>query len=207
MANMNNHPKKQFCPKGHDKDIVGRTKDGHCKVCRKSYLHDYLKEYYIENLNEIKKQHKEYKDSHKEACLQSTRDWHRINKDIVRAYKTEYEFNRRKVDLDFKLKKNLRHRLYLAIRRNTKKGSAVKDLGCSIPEFKKYIESKFYANMTWDNYGKYWQLDHVIPLHKFDLTNRDQFVKAFHYTNYQPLTIEDHRNKSNEELKVKSHDK
>ena len=42
--------------------------------------------------------------------------------------------------------------------------------------------------MTWKNYGHdTWHLDHIIPLYKFDLTNKKQFLKACHYTNYQPL--------------------
>jgi hypothetical protein len=52
------------------------------------------------------------------------------------------------------------------------------------------------VGMTWDNWGKIWELDHIVPLWKFDLTNREQFLKADNYTNLQPLTIEDHKKKT-----------
>jgi hypothetical protein len=42
--------------------------------------------------------------------------------------------------------------------------------------------------MSWQNWTTDgWHLDHKIPLAKFDLTNREQFLQAAHYTNYQPL--------------------
>jgi hypothetical protein len=72
---------------------------------------------------------------------------------------------------------------------------------CSIKYFKRYIEKKFYGGMTWNNYGKYWQLDHVVSLWKFDLTNRKQFLKAVNYKNIQPLTIPDHKKKTALEVK------
>src|SRR5208283_4928817 len=77
-------------------------------------------------------------------------------------------------DLNFKLKESLRTRLSKAVRRKTKSGSAVKDLGCSMDEFRSYIESKFNSGMNWENYGR-WHLDHIMPLCKFDLTNRKEF--------------------------------
>lgn len=97
---------------------------------------------------------------------------------------------KRKVDLQFKLQENLRSRLYKATVRLQKAGSAIKDLGCSIEELKIHLQAKFYGDMTWDNYGSYWVIDHIIPLAAFDLTDREQFLKAAHYTNLQPLTEE-----------------
>ena len=86
----------------------------------------------------------------------------------------------------FKLKEILRTRLSKAITRGQKDGSAVKDLGCSVEELKIHLESKFQPGMTWENYGE-WHIDHVVPLAKFDLLNREELLKACNYTNLQPL--------------------
>ena len=100
--------------------------------------------------------------------------------------------------------------MWCAIKSNQKTGSAVKDLGCSIEEFKIYIESKFYNRkngeaMTWENWTKDgWHMDHVIPLSNFNLTNREEFLKANHYSNLQPLWTEDHLEKTIKENKART---
>lgn len=77
-----------------------------------------------------------------------------------------------------------------------KKVSSRKLLGCSINEFKLYLESRFKKNMTWDNYGK-WHIDHIKPISKFDLTIEEEQKKCFHFTNLQPLWALDNIRKSN----------
>jgi hypothetical protein len=114
----------------------------------------------------------------------------------ARASKDEYEKDRLTKDPEFKLKKALRARLYKAIRGGYKTGSAVRDAGASMDVVKKHIESLFYGDMTWDNWGPYWELDHVKSLASFDLNDREQFLRAVHYTNLQPLTKEDHKLKT-----------
>jgi len=97
---------------------------------------------------------------------------------------------RRKEDLDFRLAGNLRSRLRQALRNGSKKGSAVQDLGCTVSQFRGYLESKFQPGMTWENWGlgeDRWQIDHIKPLCDFDLQNREQLLQACHYTNLQPL--------------------
>ena len=91
-------------------------------------------------------------------------------------------------DLAFKLKTGLRSRMSRAIKTNAKAGSAVRDLGCTIPELKAHLEAQFQPGMTWDNWSlKGWHIDHIKPLTSFDLTDREQFLQACHYTNLQPL--------------------
>jgi hypothetical protein len=101
---------------------------------------------------------------------------------------------RLKTDLVFKIKKYLRPRLRSAIKNNYKKGSAVQDLGCSVEFFKEYIGNQFQSGMTWDNWGE-WHLDHKRPLSSFDLSIREQFLQAVHFTNYQPLWAVDNLRK------------
>jgi hypothetical protein len=121
----------------------------------------------------------------------------------------KYVRDRKMIDTQFKLANSLRGRLRSALKRKSKKGSAVKDLGCSIIEFEKYIESLFYPNpitgetMTWANWSiPGWHLDHIIPLIHFNLDDPDQFLKAIHYTNFQPLWAIDHYKKSPKERKL-----
>jgi hypothetical protein len=86
-----------------------------------------------------------------------------------------------------------------AIKNGQKAGSAVKDLGCTVEFLKQYLESQFKPNMTWSNWGLgvgNWQIDHIVPLCSFDLEKREEFLKASHYTNLQPLWHEEHLNKT-----------
>lgn len=108
----------------------------------------------------------------------------------------------RKEDVNVRIAENLRSRLSRAIKKGYKPVSAVSDLGCSIEDFKRHLESKFYNHkktgkaMSWDNYGE-WHIDHVDAISKFDLTNEEELKKACHYTNLQPLWAPDNLSKGN----------
>jgi hypothetical protein len=82
----------------------------------------------------------------------------------------------------------LRNRLVKAVKRKARRGSAVRDLGCTIPEFIEHIAKQFKPGMSWDNWGKHtWHIDHIQPLASFDLRKRRQVLKAVHFTNLRPL--------------------
>jgi hypothetical protein len=49
--------------------------------------------------------------------------------------------------------------------------------------------------MSWANYGE-WHIDHKTPLSSFNLQDREQFLKAVHYTNLQPLWALDNLRKN-----------
>jgi hypothetical protein len=106
----------------------------------------------------------------------------------VRKARYEYTKKRRRNDPNFKIALALRGRVCVAMASKTKRGSAIKDLGCSVNDFRMYIESKFAPGMTWENYGyRGWHFDHIRPLSSFDLTDIDQFKMAVHFSNLQPL--------------------
>lgn len=130
------------------------------------------------------------------VCTQNYQAKHKLSrKDFYDKYWRDYRRNRMKVDINFKLSSVLRRTISRAVFRK-RAGSAVTDLGCSLEELKNYLQSKFQPGMTWENHGD-WHIDHIFPLSKLDLTKRNDFLKACHYTNLQPLWARDNIIKSN----------
>ena len=82
---------------------------------------------------------------------------------------------------------NIRVRFANALKGNFKTGSAVRDLGMTVPAFKEHLESLFDEHMTWDNWGTYWHLDHIYPLAKANLEDRVEFLAVNNWRNLQPL--------------------
>ena len=102
-----------------------------------------------------------------------------------------YFRDRKKNDPDYKMRANLRSRLNTAIKRGYKQGSAVRDLGCTIDQFWTHMENLFQPGMTRENMGTAWEIDHIFPLSKADLTgSRTEFLAANNWRNLQPLTPE-----------------
>ena len=84
----------------------------------------------------------------------------------------------------------------MALDGKNKSKSTFELLGCSVDKFKVYLEGRFDDNMNWNNYGSYWELDHIIPCSAFDLVNSDEQKKCFHYSNVRPLSVYENRQKS-----------
>jgi hypothetical protein len=100
---------------------------------------------------------------------------------------------RRKTDPQFKLKQNLRGRYMDAIKRHTSGGkvnkshSAIDLIGCTIGEYVEFLENLFYPEMTWENHGTVWEIDHIKPCDAFNLIDPDEQKTCFHYSNTTPL--------------------
>jgi hypothetical protein len=53
-------------------------------------------------------------------------------------------------------------------------------------------EAQFHDGMTWDNYGSFWVVDHIVPVSWWDVGNFPQHLKeASHYSNLQPMFSRD----------------
>lgn len=180
-------------------------KDGYSNQCKSC-----LKDNYDKNADNISAKHRAYYSQNKSAALARSRESYLRKKDSVLEYQKEYKLKnadsirekarhyvsrKRKTDIEWRLRDLLRKRLKNALKYKKVETSFVRDLGCSISFLKDFIESKFSAGMDWSNHGpksNQWQLDHIVPLFTFDLTDKDQFLKACHYTNLQPLWYKDH---------------
>ena len=81
------------------------------------------------------------------------------------------------------------------IRGTTPSHKLLKIMNCNKMFFFKWLEFQFEDNMTWSNYGKIWNIDHVIPASSFNLLNEDELKRCYSWTNLRPCTIEENREK------------
>jgi hypothetical protein len=139
---------------------------------------------------------KTYRKTNRNKKKLYKKNWYQVNKERERVKQNTYYKIRYENNIQFRLTQSLRARLRNALKNNHKRGSAVRDLGCTVDEFKVYLESKFLPGMSWDNYGYHgWHIDHIKPLSLYDLTDRNQLLEACHYTNLQPLWASDNLSK------------
>lgn len=152
----------------------------HKEECKKR-----CREYYHKNKIQIKRRQKEY-----------LADYYQYNKERILAQqkirlRAKYHNNPQ-----FRLSVILRSRLTSALKyQNAKKANRTCELlGCSFKEAWQHIENTFANGMSWTNHGK-WEVDHIIPVASFDLSDPKEQAKAFHFSNLQALWKEDNRSK------------
>ena len=96
--------------------------------------------------------------------------------------------------MNYRIKKSLAARLRNVLNKND---TTMNYIGCNIQYFREWLEYNFTAEMNWDNYGKFWSIDHIIPVCKFDLTNETQKFQCWNWSNMMPVTIKYNSSKKN----------
>jgi hypothetical protein len=156
------------CHQTHSKKWISNNPEQHKQIRKK---------YNLKNIEKIR----EYSQNYDSKEVQKT--YYNKNKNKFLDYKKK----RRKTDPIFKLTENIRKRIYASLKNN--RNGKLKYLGCSVEEYKIYLENQFNKNMNWENYGTYWEIDHINPLFSFNLSQEEKIVEAFHYSNTRPLEI------------------
>ena len=151
--------------------------------------------------------HKKWREENPEKVKELKKNWIDKNPEKRKQYrenhkprKRERRKERRDNDPVFNLTNRMRCRLwkYLKIFEITKKNKTFDIVGCT-PEFlKEHLEKQFTEGMSWELLGKHIHIDHIIPLSS--AKTEDELYKLCHYTNLQPLWVEDNLKKSNKIL-------
>jgi len=170
-------------------------KDKHnnwCKKCMKKYHKKYRTNPEVRK-RELISCRKQYL-LHKDIILKRSKEWKQNNKEKINKYKKNYEFNRKRIDINYKILHNLRTRVNAALKGNPKLETTMNLIGCSIEQLKEHLQKQFKFGMSWSNYGE-WHIDHIKPCVRFNLSNQEEQKKCFHYTNLQPLWAKDNLKK------------
>jgi hypothetical protein len=147
---------------------------GICKECKNAQDKKYWKEKYQ---NEgFKQKHFDNQEKYKEQKAIYQKKYDADNKP------KKLEWTRKYYSLNpaAKVIQLTRTRIWhvLKAKNKNKEEDTLKALGCSAEEYKKYLEGQFSNEMSWDNHGIYWEIDHILPLNQGG---------SFHYTNTRPL--------------------
>lgn len=173
---------------------------------------EYYKEYYKKNRERLLKYKRQYYRSHKndEKWEKNRKEyyqkWYRkninpnpsprkpiLNEEERKLLKIKQtilrESKKYHSNTAFKFDKNLCSSLRKCIKNNRKYHIFSRYSGYTINELKNHLEKQFDDKMSWDNYGTYWVIDHIIPKSKFNIQNyqSEDFIKCWELNNIRPL--------------------
>lgn len=138
---------------------------------------------------------KQYRELNKDSIKEKQQKWYESK---GKEWKIEYEKNNRetinkrdriryKNDPQYRIKKILRTRFKSTVLNKKSYKSVLTYIGLPLDIFLKWIEFQFDENMSWENQGCFWDIDHVIPCKSYDLTKESDIMKCYNWKNMRPL--------------------
>ena len=170
-----------------------------CSKCSKNKQLQRCKNYKLKNKEHISEYNAAWKSQNKEYVSEYNSQYNIENRATIQARQTKQHRERRKTDPQYKMSIVLRNRLRKFYTGENPK--TMKLVCMSLGEFKKWIETQFTSEMTWENHGTKWHIDHVIPCYWFNLLEQKEREVCFHWSNMRPLEAK--RNMARQNCTVK----
>lgn len=175
---------KKTCEKCHQEKTVIDFRDNRlkCIICERDENASYRR-----NNPQVQKA---WDDAHPHAMDVFKAKWYQEHKsDINKELQNRYEN-----DPVYKIKKAHSRVLQINIKRlSTGTGNKI---SATFGRTAHWLHWNFSGDMSWENHGTNWVVDHVIPMNKWDITNTDQQDMCFNWKNLSPLGKSDNRQKS-----------
>lgn len=168
--------------------------------------------YHLKNKEYRNNQAKEWYQKNKEKKKIQSREYRQKNINTIRAYdrkraKTEHrkqwKANKIKDDINFRMSNWCRNQIYRCINAKQKnKNNTFDILGYTPEQLKQRLEMNFKPDMTWDNYGILWNIDHRKPLSLFKFINENGDINfntlklANSLANLKPLYVSENYSKN-----------
>jgi hypothetical protein len=199
-----------------------------CKACisigskqyhikNKEKILNYQKKYYESNLEKIKLYKNLYREENKEKISNERKKAYSLNKEEIDSknresyyknktrrieYARKYSKERKSKDIKFKLNSRISTAIYQHLKRSSlskKETGWEKAVGYGVKELMQHLENQFDTNMSWENYGSYWHIDHIKPksLFIFESVEDPQFKECWSLENLRPLEAKENIRKGN----------
>lgn len=128
----------------------------------------------------------------------SNQRWRSKNPEKMRELQRSWRKNR-----EYTARERLNNSIGNGMRRTIKKGTKngchwEKLIGFTVDQLKQHLEKQFMNDMTWENCGTFWHIDHIIPINAFNFEKPEDidFKRCWALNNLQPLKAIDNLRKS-----------
>lgn len=140
---------------------------------------------------------KEYRAKNKERILEYNREWRIKNIEKARAKNRANTAKRLKTPKG-KLSSNISREIRASISGKAKANRHWETLvGFTVDQLKAHLEKQFTPDMSWENYGSYWSIDHIIPIAAFNFATPEDidFKRCWALKNLRPLEAKENMSK------------
>ena len=140
----------------------------------------------LERKQKQRERGKAYYEKNKEALLARAKEYKAKNKDAINATRRKYLKQKMK-DPTERIKRSMKTLLLAKIKKHS---SSTTYFGTTMDFILKWLEFNFSDNMSWDNYGTLWQIDHTIPVNLWNVKDQNEALMCFNWKNLMPLKAE-----------------
>lgn len=152
---------------------------------RKGTRAEYFKQYEQDNKDKRLEQHRIWYNNNKEKQEQYRKQYYEMNKQTINKNKQI----KRQSDVMLRFNSSFSSNLHNSLKFNNVSGHWEDFVPYKLQDLKNHLESQFDENMNWDNYGTYWEVDHIIPQNLFNFSSVEdkEFQICWSLLNLRPL--------------------
>jgi hypothetical protein len=177
---IENIENKKICSRCKEKKDSNRFRSGY--ICFDCFNYD------------RKRRIKEGKSKRYPTKKEKTKEWQEKNKEKLKIYRNNYSKFKYKTDINYKLTVVCRSFLNRCFHsKNGKKTQEI--LGYTSEKLRQRLECQFTKEMNWENYGKYWNIDHRKPIDMFEEGTPIHIINLL--SNLKPIIKEENYSKQN----------
>lgn len=195
----------------HQEDIILKYPTKTCSMCKQTLDRcNFTKD--TANIDGLsywcKSCQHDYAISRREITRQQGRDkynsekamqYYYDNKDMILQKAKERQKQRREKDPKYVIDHTMQTLLNSIVKTKRQNSPLLLErCGYTAQQLLSHLELQFTPEMTWDNYGSYWEIDHIRPKYSFNYTSYDDeaFKDCWSLHNLRPLTVKENQSRN-----------
>jgi hypothetical protein len=160
------------------------------------------KAFRIANQERIHEEALKWRTKNREFINAAAKEYRQKNKTAIRERNRAYVAKRRQNEPRYRLQSSISRNIAHSLKQRYSSKSRAKwqkVVGYTLEELTRHLEALFTEEMTWENYGTFWHIDHIVPQSWFKFATFEcaEFRACWALTNLQPLEATKNMSKQN----------